>query len=141
MVGDLVCMGSECIVPIRVAQLATCALLAILFLQSSSDKILDWQGNIGWISEHFSETPLAGFIKPLLAVLTLFELSTGLACAIGAAVLWFTGAPEIALLGVTLAAFTLLQLFAGQRIAKDYGGASELMPYFLTALIGLLLLT
>ena len=140
MVGEIVCMGESCVVPLRVGQLAILALLSILFLQSGFDKVTDWEGNIGWLTEHFSETPFRNFVKPLVGVITLFELATGLACGIGAAVLWFTGAVEIALLGTTLAALTMLQLFAGQRIAKDYDGAAQIAPYFIIAVGGILLM-
>ena len=141
MVGELVCMGGECAVPLRVAQLAILALLCVLFTQSAIDKITDWSGNIEWLTGHFSETPFRGVVKPLVGTITIFELSTGASCAIGAVTLWLTGERELALLGTTLAALTLLQLFAGQRIAKDYDGAAQIAPYFLIAVSGILLMS
>ncbi len=140
MVSDLVCMGTECNVPFRVAQLSVCAFLTILFLQSGLDKVLDWNGNVEWLTDHFSETPFASFVPALVGVITLFELAAGAVSGVGAAILWFTGAKEIALLGITLSAAALLQLFAGQRIAKDYPGAAVLVPYFIVTIIGLVLL-
>ena len=34
------------------------AFLAITFLQSGLDKILDWNGNVSWLKSHFSQTIL-----------------------------------------------------------------------------------
>jgi uncharacterized membrane protein YraQ (UPF0718 family) len=43
-------------------------------------------------------------------------------------------------LGVAFGALSLVFLFFGQRIAKDYTGAGGLVSYFIAAIIGLLLL-
>ena len=34
------------------------AFLAITFLQSGLDKIMDWNGNVSWLKSHFSQTIL-----------------------------------------------------------------------------------
>ena len=47
------------------------------------------------------------------------------------------------LLGIAifaLAVLALLMLFFGQRMAKDYGGAAGLVPYFLVAVLSLSLM-
>jgi diacylglycerol kinase len=36
---------------------------------------------------------------------------------------------------------SILALFFGQRVAKDYAGAAVLVPYFLLTLVALYLLT
>lgn len=123
----------------RVAQLLATLLLGVLFTQSGLDKILDWQGNLGWITEHFAQTPFRSFVKPLLATITVFEVCTGLACLLGAAVLLLFHQPVVAVVGVILSGLTMLQLFAGQRIAKDYDGAAQIAPYFLVMLAALAL--
>ena len=36
--------------------------VAILFIQSSLDKVFDWKGNVEFLTEHFSKTFLAGTV-------------------------------------------------------------------------------
>ena len=40
--------------------------------------------------------------------------------------------------GFVMLAFTLIALFTGQRLAKDYGGAADLVPYFMLIMIGIM---
>lgn len=125
---------------IVLAQALTCAFLAILFLQSGLDKVLDRAGNVEWLTGHFAKSPLAGFVPLLVTVITIFELAAGVFSALGVLEILFTGSRIVATLGVLLSAVSLLQLFFGQRLAKDYAGAAVLVPYFLLAVAGLALL-
>lgn len=137
---DFICIGATCDPMIRVAQLCVCAFLAVLFLQSGADKVFNWKDELGWISEHFSKTIFKSFVPQMLGAITLFELASGALCGLGALMLLLTGEKDIAQAGVSLASLTLLQLFAGQRIAKDYPGAASIAPYFLLTIAGLALL-
>ena len=56
---------------------------AILFLQSGLDKIIDWKGNLGWLTGHFEKSPLAKLVPAMLATLTFLEVLTGLLCLCG----------------------------------------------------------
>lgn len=114
--------------------------LAILFLQSGIDKIVDRKGNVEWLTGHFSKSPLASQVIPMLSVITVIEVSAGALSAVGALMMLFTGARTIAALGALLAVTALLMLFFGQRIAKDYTGAAALVPYFIAAAGGLALM-
>jgi hypothetical protein len=40
--------------------------------------------------------------------------------------------------GFVILALTLILLFAGQRIAKDYLGAADLVPYFMLIILGIM---
>jgi hypothetical protein len=114
---------------------ALCALfLAITFLQSGLDKVLDWKGNLGWLTGHFAKTPLRRVVPLMLGVLTLQELAAGLLCAAGVVALLFTGSATVAFWGSALSGLTFVALFFGQRMAKDYVGAAGLVPYFLVSL-------
>ncbi len=136
---DVLCgEDAGCSPLLLLAQVFAAGLLGILFGQSALDKVLDWSGNIGWITEKFSDTPFAGAVTPMVGLLTLFEAATGAACALGALLLLF-GIPEVAAIGFVLAGLTFLQLFFGLRITKDYPGAAQLAPYFLVMLAGLAL--
>lgn len=111
------------------------ALTGILFLQSGLDKVFDWQGNLEWLKGHFSKTFLGGMVPLLLGTITVMELATGFLSA--AAVLYFliSGSVKLIFYASALGAMSILALFFGQRVAKDYTGAAVLVPYFILMLI------
>ncbi len=121
-------------------QLLVSAFLAILFLQSGIDKIVDRQGNLNWLSGHFEKSPLAGLVPWLLGILTLIELAAGILSGIGLLTLIFAHNPTIAFYGAVVSAVAVLCLFFGQRMAKEYAGASVLVPYFLLTIVAIYLL-
>ena len=122
------------------AQLLVSAFLAILFLQSGIDKIVDRQGNLQWLSGHFAKSPLAGMVPLLFTVLTIIEAAAGVLSGIGFLALLFTHNPTIAFYGAVVSAIAILCLFFGQRMAKEYAGAAILVPYFLVTLVAIYLL-
>jgi hypothetical protein len=115
------------------AKLLSVAMLAVCFLQSGLDKVFDFNGNLGWLRGHFSKTPLRGQVLPMLLVVTLLECAGGVLCAVGAVRIALSGDTTIALYGAEVVALTLVMLFTGQRIAKDYAGAATLVKYFILA--------
>ncbi len=121
-------------------QLLVSAFLAILFLQSGVDKIVDRSGNLQWLSGHFAKSPLAGFVPLLFTVLTVIEVAAGVLSGIGFLALLFAQSPMIAFYGAVVSAIAILCLFFGQRMAKEYAGAAILVPYFLLALVAIYLL-
>src|SRR5881392_3717190 len=106
------------------AQLLVSAFLAILFLQSGIDKIVDRQGNLSWLSGHFAKSPLARFVPLLFSLLTIIELAAGLLSGIGFLALIVFHIPTIAFYGAVASAIAILCLFFGQRMAKEYAGAA-----------------
>lgn len=118
-----------------VIQALSAAFLAILFLQSSIDKIVDRRGNLEYLIGHFANSPLARTVKPMFAVLTLLELSAGVLSGVGAVMVVLLSRSEVAFWGAVVAGVALTALFFGQRVSKDYQGAADLVPYFLLALI------
>jgi diacylglycerol kinase len=117
-------------------QLLVSAFLAVLFLQSGIDKLVDRRGNREYLEQHFAKSPLAGTVGPMFLVITLLEVSAGVLSGIGCLVVLLAHNPTIAFLGAVIASVNLIALFFGQRIAKDYAGAAALVPYFLLALSG-----
>jgi uncharacterized membrane protein YphA (DoxX/SURF4 family) len=111
--------------------------LAILFLQSGIDKVIDFRGNQGYLMNHFDKSPLRGVVTPMLIVMTIIEVSAGVLCAVGVLELLVLGVPRIAFWGIAVAALAFTSLFFGQRLAKDYTGAAILVPYFLLSLVGM----
>ena len=122
------------------AQILVSAFLAILFLQSGIDKILDREGNLQWLSGHFAKSPLAGLVPLLFGILTIIELVAGLLSGVGFFALLIVRNSTIAFYGAIVSAIAILCLFFGQRIAKEYAGAAVLVPYFLLSLVAIYLL-
>jgi hypothetical protein len=121
-------------------QILTSAFLAVLFLQSGIDKIVDRRGNLEWLRGHFAKSLLAGIVTPMLTAMTVLEISAGVLSAIGCPLIFFMRDPTLAFYGAMVAAISVLALFFGQRMAKDYAGAAVLVPYFLVTLIAIYLL-
>lgn len=138
---SLVCLAPPCVegslTTVDLVRLAVAALLAILFLQSGVDKVVDRKGNVEWLTGHFSKSFLRSQVVPMLSVITVIELAAGALSAVGVPVFIFTGSRFPAALGAVLAVTAILMLFFGQRVAKDYAGAAALIPYFILALGGL----
>ena len=126
---------------IYVMQIFASAFLAILFLQSGIDKILDRRGNFEWLKGHFSKSPLAGIVPALLVCVTILEVAAGALSAVGCLLVILLKDSTIAFYGAILAAAAITALFFGQRIAKDYAGAAVLVPYFLLMLVAIYLLS
>jgi hypothetical protein len=125
---------------IFISQMLVSAFLAILFLQSGIDKIVDRQGNIEWLKGHFAKSPLAAIVPLLFGILTLLELSAGVLSGIGFFALIFSHNSTIAFYGAVVSAVAVTALFFGQRMAKEYAGAAILVPYFLLTLAAIYLL-
>ena len=126
---------------IFILQALVSAFLAILFLQSGIDKIVDRRGNLAWLTGHFAKSPLAGMVGVLLSAITILELLAGACSAVGCAAILFTDNSAIAFYGAVIAGLAISALFFGQRMAKDYAGAAVLVPYFLLILVAIYLLS
>ena len=118
-------------------QILSSALLAILFLQSGIDKLLDRRGNVDWLKGHFAKSPLAGMVPLLVSVITILELAAGALSAVGCAMIVVAQDSTIAFYGAAISAVSIIALFFGQRMAKDYAGAASLVPYFLLTMAAL----
>lgn len=121
-------------------QILVSIFLAILFLQSGIDKIVDRRGNLEWLTGHFAKSPLAGFVPAMVSAITILELAAGILSAVGCVMLLIGNGPTIAFYGAVLSAVSIVALFFGQRMAKDYAGAGALVPYFLLTLVAIHLL-
>lgn len=117
------------------------AFMAITFLQSGLDKILDWKGNVSWITAHFSKSCVAPFTTQIFLVLTITEVVAGVLSAWALVNLAFNVGSNMALCALEACATALLMLFLGQRVAKDYAGASVIAIYFAVCVLGIHLAT
>jgi diacylglycerol kinase len=121
-------------------QILVSAFLAILFLQSGIDKVVDRRGNLDFLKGHFAKSPLAGMVPLMVTAITILEIAAGALSGIGCALIVLTRDSTLAFYGAVVAAVGIVALFFGQRMAKDYAGAGVLVPYFLLTLSAIYLL-
>ncbi len=135
---ELICSTADCSPPLRIAQLLTLVFLAILFLQSGIDKVVDRSGNIEWLTGHFAASPLAGIVPLMVTTVTIAELLAGAICAVAVpAMLLGDGGETIAIIGISFSALSLVMLFLAIGFYQDYAGAAVLVPYFVLTVFGL----
>jgi hypothetical protein len=125
---------------IYLMQIFAAAFLAILFLQSGIDKVVDHHGNLEWLKGHFAKSPLAGVVPALVIAITILELAAGVLSGVGCMALIVSRDSTVAFYGAVISAVATIALFFGQRMAKDYAGAAVLVPYFLLTLVAIYLL-
>ena len=126
--------------PLWCGRLAVTTFFAIAFLQSAANKVADRQGNLEYFTSHFASSPLRDLVEPMFWAITVLEALAGVLCGLGALCLlvgWGTG---LALWGLIFSLISLLCLFFGQRLAKDYGGAMVITSCYAVAILGLILL-
>jgi hypothetical protein len=121
-------------------QIFASAFLAILFLQSGVDKVVDRRGNLEWLKGHFAKSPLARVVPTLVTAITILELAAGVLSGVGCLALIVLRDSTVAFYGAVISAVSIIALFFGQRMAKDYAGAAVLVPYFLLTLVAIYLL-
>ena len=125
---------------IYLLQIFGSAFLAILFLQSGIDKVIDYRGNLEWLRGHFSKSGLAGLVPVLFTAITILEVIAGILSALGCVIIIISRETTMAFYGAVISAAAIVALFFGQRMAKDYAGAAVIVPYFLLALFAIYLL-
>lgn len=123
-----------------ILQILVSAFLAVLFLQSGLDKVIDRKGNREYLDQHFARSPLAGTVGPMFLAITILEVSAGALSGVGCALLLLTHNSTVAFFGAVLGGINVVALFFGQRVSKDYAGAAALVPYFLLMLTAIYLL-
>jgi len=123
---------------VQICQILIGLFLGICMFQSGTDKILDWKGNYQWLQDHFSKTFLKSFVMPMLLIVLILEIVSGVLCLIGSLFGLFNNDTSLILSGLILIGINLTALFFGQRYAKDYEGAAVLVNYFVLTIIGLL---
>lgn len=122
------------------ARVAVSGFLAVLFLQAGLDKVLDRKGNRMRYQVVFGGTPMRRPAKAWLTLLTLSEVLAGIVSAAGCLSMLLAKSHGMALAGAVLGTLSIVWLFFGLRLARDYTGASATVPYFVTCLAALVLL-
>jgi len=122
---------------IVIIQIFSCLFFSILFLQSGLDKIVNLRDNYNYIHGYLLKTILNKFSLILFIIITLFELLAGALSLVGGFSIAFYGDKTLAFIGTCFATISLLSLFFGQRLAKDYAAAANMVPYIIFSLIAL----
>ncbi|MGV3461686.1 MAG: DoxX family protein [Flavobacterium sp.] len=117
------------------AVIAILAFLAITFIQSGYDKVMDWKGNVGWLKGHFEKTILKSNVPAALFLILVLEVIAGAFSVIGIIEILVNGGTQFAFYAAILSCITLLFLLLGQRLAKDYDGARTIVIYFIPAVL------
>lgn len=115
--------------------------LTITFLQSGIDKVLDWKGNLSWLTGHFAKSLFRGGVPVLLGIITVLEMLSGILCGVGIFQFAIDGQGAIGQYGAICSAITLLLLLLGQRVAKDYDGARTIVTYLIPTVFLVYLIT
>ncbi len=115
--------------------------LAVYFLQAGLDRVLDRKSNLMRFRVAFDQSPMRRPAGWWLTFLTIGEMFAGVFSAAGCLTLVFTRSRDMAFGGAVLGAMSLIFLFFGLRLGRDYGSASQLVPYFVTCLAALVLLS
>ena len=124
--------------PMELCQIFIAIFLFIAFFQSGLDKVVDRKGNLDFLKAHFSGSPLIKIIPIMLLILTFLEIIGSLMLGYGVYYAFVNRSTLWIFYGFVIIAITIIILFAGQRIAKDYLGAADLVPYFILIMLGIM---
>lgn len=120
---------------INIAPILVLVLLAVTFIQSAYEKIMDWSGNVTWLKEHFAKTRLKNVVPLALFHLLVLELISGILCIVGCIQLLVNNERTFGLYGGIFSCISLIMMLFGQRLAKDYDGARTIVIYFIPAIL------
>ena len=124
--------------PLVLCQILIAIFFIITFIQSGLDKVFDRKNNLIFFRDHFSTSPIKRHTSILLTFITLSELICGLVLIYGVYYSFVEKTTLWVFYGFVLCSFNLIVLFSGQRLAKDYAGASDLVPYVILVVIGIM---
>lgn len=107
-------------------------LFTITFGWSAQEKIFDWKGNKNWLNAFFKATWVPPYISILMGFLLVVEVVASLVGLLAIiAIIQGNNYKELSLYAGLLYAFSLLFMLIGQRIAKDYDGARNIVIYLI----------
>ncbi|HLA54706.1 MAG TPA: hypothetical protein VK623_01280 [Flavobacterium sp.] len=119
----------------NVASMLILLFLAVTFIQSGYDKVMDWKGNVEWLKVHFAKTFIRGKVPEALFIILALELIAGILCLVGVIEMLVKRETTFGFYGAVFSCIALILLLFGQRIAKDYDGAKTIAIYFIPAVM------
>ncbi|MFM2229485.1 MAG: hypothetical protein RL607_743 [Bacteroidota bacterium] len=109
--------------------------LAITFLMSTHEKLFHWEVTVKGLKEHFKNSILKNLVPHVTGILLVTELAAGILSAVGCIQLYINGERTFGYYGAVASCIAILQMLVGQRLAKDYDGARNMVIYFLPAIL------
>lgn len=107
-------------------------LFTITFGWSAQEKVFDWKGNKKWLQSFFEATWVPPYISMLMGVLLVVEIVASFVGVVAIiALIQGKDYRELSLYASLLYSFSLLFMLVGQRIAKDYDGARNIVIYLI----------
>ena len=117
------------------ASVLVLAFLALTFIMSAHNKIFYWNDNMSWLKPHFKNTILKNQVALATAVLTVFELASGILSLLGIIEIYINGGRMFGFYGAVFSCISLLFMLFGQRLAKDFDGTRTIAIYFVPAIL------
>ena len=109
--------------------------LFITFLFSLLEKLHDRTGYQVWLKSHFKNSFVSSYIRPLFYVVLLMEVISVILLLVGVYQLLVANNSLGLYLAGVASVSCLFILLVGQRIAKDYQSAANLMVYLLFSIL------
>lgn len=110
-------------------------LFSVTFGFSAWEKISDWKGNKEFLNSYFIATWVPPFLSIIMRILLFVEIvATAMGVLAMFAILQEKTFRNLSLYASLLYCLALLILLIGQRIAKDYDGARNIVIYFIPAI-------
>jgi hypothetical protein len=119
----------------NIASLLVLLFLAITFLMSAHEKVFHWNDTLTLLKGHFKNSPLKNWVVQVTIILLLTEIIAGVFCAVGIVQLVVNGERTYGYYGAMCSCIAILQMLVGQRLAKDYDGARNMVIYFIPAVL------
>ncbi len=113
----------------------------ITYFISAFEKLTDWSGTLAYMTDHFRGTILKNIFKYGLILLVFLEVIITFVLLFGVYKHLFISDITYLFIGFILSSLSIFIMLIGQRIAKDFIGATSLTTYFILNIIGLYLLT
>jgi hypothetical protein len=123
--------------PFQLFSFLCAAFIAVLYIQSGADKVMDREGNLGWLRQHFGKSIFKSIVPPMFYAVMLLEIGSAIASIAGLVQILVYQSTHLAFIGAAISAANLVCLFTGQRFAKDYAGAAALVPYFILSILAM----
>lgn len=113
----------------------------VTYFISITEKLADWKKTIQYYNNHFKESIIETHVNKLVVFVVILESIALLLLLLGFGILLFSNLLQIAVVGLTFSSFILLVLLLGQRLAKDYAGATSITVYFILNILAIYFLT
>jgi hypothetical protein len=115
----------------------TLVFFGITYSFSLLEKLSDWSATTSYYTNHFRNTALSNIVNQSVALVCVLEGMVLITLGKNSYQYYKSSSIEVFDEFLLASAALIIILLIGQRIAKDYQGASSLGTYFIVNLIGI----